>query len=206
MAFVIVTHQHPGHVSLLPSLLAKTTQMPVADASDGTVVHAEPRLRRPARRAAGDNRRRLRRLTPNRPACPPADRLFLPLPGDGPAGTRHRRRALGHRRRRHAGYAGDQGRGRHGDGPGTALGQVRRNAGQRRGDRSVRLRPARPGDGAQLIAYARGPYLKTRIPAVEALAFPKEPLDRMLMLVRTRTGHDFTCTRLPPSAGGSSGG
>jgi two-component system, chemotaxis family, CheB/CheR fusion protein len=29
MAFVVVTHQHPGHLSLLPSLLGKNTTMPV---------------------------------------------------------------------------------------------------------------------------------------------------------------------------------
>ncbi len=37
-AFVVVTHQHPGHVSLLPDLLSKVTKMPVAEARDGLVV------------------------------------------------------------------------------------------------------------------------------------------------------------------------
>ncbi len=29
IAFVVLTHQHPGHVSLLPDLIAKHTAMPV---------------------------------------------------------------------------------------------------------------------------------------------------------------------------------
>jgi two-component system CheB/CheR fusion protein len=34
-AFVVVSHQHAGHVSLLPSLLSKCTAMPVMEAADG---------------------------------------------------------------------------------------------------------------------------------------------------------------------------
>jgi two-component system CheB/CheR fusion protein len=40
MAFVVVSHQHAGHVSLLPSLLGKCTAMPVMEAKDGMVVEA----------------------------------------------------------------------------------------------------------------------------------------------------------------------
>ena len=40
MAFVVVSHQHAGHVSLLPSLLSKCTAMPVLEAKDGTAVEA----------------------------------------------------------------------------------------------------------------------------------------------------------------------
>lgn len=38
MAFVVVSHQHAGHVSLLPSLLSKCTAMPVVEATDGLKV------------------------------------------------------------------------------------------------------------------------------------------------------------------------
>jgi chemotaxis response regulator CheB len=38
MAFVIVTHQHPGHCSLLPELLGKETAMPVIVVEDGQSV------------------------------------------------------------------------------------------------------------------------------------------------------------------------
>ena len=40
MAFVVVSHQHAGHVSLLPSLLSKCTVMPVVEAKDGMEVEA----------------------------------------------------------------------------------------------------------------------------------------------------------------------
>src|SRR5262245_59754447 len=40
VAFVVVTHLHPGHVSLLPELIGKCTRMPVMVASDG--MHVEP--------------------------------------------------------------------------------------------------------------------------------------------------------------------
>ncbi|MBT3192672.1 MAG: PAS domain-containing protein [Verrucomicrobia bacterium] len=35
MAFIVVSHQHPGHTSLLPELLGKCTEMSVAEAKDG---------------------------------------------------------------------------------------------------------------------------------------------------------------------------
>jgi len=38
MAFVVLSHQHAGHVSLLPSLLSKCTAMPVIEAADGMQV------------------------------------------------------------------------------------------------------------------------------------------------------------------------
>lgn len=38
MAFVVVSHQHAGHVSLLPGLLGKCTAMPVVEAKDGMKV------------------------------------------------------------------------------------------------------------------------------------------------------------------------
>src|ERR1051325_575642 len=38
IAFVVVTHQHPGHTSLLPELLGKCTRMRVRVAEDGMTV------------------------------------------------------------------------------------------------------------------------------------------------------------------------
>jgi two-component system CheB/CheR fusion protein len=40
MAFVVVSHQHAGHVSLLPSLLRRCTAMSVVEATDGMAVEA----------------------------------------------------------------------------------------------------------------------------------------------------------------------
>ena len=39
-AFVVVSHQHAGHVSLLPSLLSRCTAMPVVETKDGMEVEA----------------------------------------------------------------------------------------------------------------------------------------------------------------------
>jgi two-component system CheB/CheR fusion protein len=36
IAFVVVTHQHPGHTSMLPELLRRKTDMVVVEASEGT--------------------------------------------------------------------------------------------------------------------------------------------------------------------------
>lgn len=41
IAFVVVTHLHPGHKSLLPELLAKVTELPVVAATDGLQVEAD---------------------------------------------------------------------------------------------------------------------------------------------------------------------
>ena len=41
MAFVVLTHQHPGHTSLLPELLGKHTEMPVVEAADGTTLEPD---------------------------------------------------------------------------------------------------------------------------------------------------------------------
>ena len=40
MAFVVVSHQHAGHVSLLPSLLSRCTAMSVVEATDGMEMEA----------------------------------------------------------------------------------------------------------------------------------------------------------------------
>jgi two-component system, chemotaxis family, CheB/CheR fusion protein len=41
MAFVVVSHQPAGHVSLLPGLLGKCTAMPVGEATDGITVEPD---------------------------------------------------------------------------------------------------------------------------------------------------------------------
>jgi two-component system CheB/CheR fusion protein len=41
IGFVVVTHQHPGHTSLLPELLSRRTRMPVESARDHTVVEPD---------------------------------------------------------------------------------------------------------------------------------------------------------------------
>ncbi|KIG16678.1 Chemotaxis protein methyltransferase CheR [Enhygromyxa salina] len=38
LAFVVITHQHAGHVSLMPEILGKHTTLPVVEATDGMLV------------------------------------------------------------------------------------------------------------------------------------------------------------------------
>jgi two-component system, chemotaxis family, CheB/CheR fusion protein len=38
LAIIIVTHQHPGHVSLMPEILGKHTTLPVVEAKDGMLI------------------------------------------------------------------------------------------------------------------------------------------------------------------------
>ena len=41
MAFVVITHHHPEHVSMLPDLMGRTTSMDVVKAEDGTVLEPD---------------------------------------------------------------------------------------------------------------------------------------------------------------------
>jgi two-component system CheB/CheR fusion protein len=41
MAFVLVSHLDPTHKSILTELLARSTRLPVSEASDGTKVEAD---------------------------------------------------------------------------------------------------------------------------------------------------------------------
>ncbi len=166
---------------------------------------AQPRLRGAAR-AADNSRWRFAQLARRAgPLAAPADRLFLSLPGRRSAGARDLRHSFRHGGGRHAGPAGGEGRTGHGDGPGAALGQVRRHAVQRRGDRPGGLRPARRGHAATvddlrpraLSAAAsadRGSGLSPRAAAADpGLAAPAAATTSLP-------------TRKAPSAAASSGG
>ena len=148
MGFVVVTHQHPGHVSMLPALLARSTSMPVVEATRWLARGAEPRLCGPPGRAVGDRRRRAAprgcRRRPRRRTCRSTTSsarwrtdlreraICVVLSGTGTDGT------LGMRAvKAEAGMAMVQE---------AQLGQVCRNARQRRGHRAGRLCPARRQD------------------------------------------------------------
>ena len=55
MGFVVVSHQHAGHVSLLPSLLSRCTAMPVVAAKDGNRGGGQLRLYGAWRHQSGDH-------------------------------------------------------------------------------------------------------------------------------------------------------
>jgi PAS domain-containing protein len=193
MAFVVVTHQHPGHTSMLPALLSKCSKMPVAEASDGvqlapnhvyvgppgallSMMHGKLHLLE----AAGDVLARL-----------PIDHFFrsladdqkeraicIVLSGTGTDGTLGLRTIKGESGMamvqdvQSAKYAGM---------PSSAAAT---------GLADYVLPPARMP--AQLVAYVQGPYLKAPVPAPEIAAMPAEPIEKVLLLLRNRTGHDFS--------------
>ena len=193
MAFVVVTHQQPGHTSLLPDLLGKCSKIPVVEASDGVKLAPDQVYVGPPgtvlsimngklhlTEAGGDVRARL-----------PIDSFFrslgedqkeraicIILSGMGTDGTLGLRTIKGEsgmamvQDLQSAKYAGM---------PSSAAAT---------GLADYVLPPAQMPE--QLIAYARGPYLKApeRVPKIVPL--PAEPVEKILFLLRNRTGHDFS--------------
>ncbi len=196
-AFVVVTHQHPGHVSLLPELLSKATRMSVVEARDGLVVEPNHVYVGPPGGLLGITSGVLRRLEGETTLTPhlPIDYFFrslatdqrehaicVVLSGTGTDGT------LGMRAvKAETGMAMVQ------EPPSAKYAGMPTSASATGLADYVLPAEAMP---AQLVAYTKGPYLKPRTPAVEAPLLPKEPLQRMLILLRARTGHDFTCYKL----------
>lgn len=74
MAFVVVSHQHVGHVSLLPGLLSKYTAMPVVEVSDGTEVKPDHVYLAPGGANLAILRGRLHLMEPS-----PQERVPLPI-------------------------------------------------------------------------------------------------------------------------------
>jgi two-component system CheB/CheR fusion protein len=197
IGFVVVTHQHPGHVSLLPDLLARVSSMRVVEAADGTVVepnHVYVGTPGGLLAISGGMLRRLDTELENSPHLP-IDSFFrslaedqrehaicIVLSGTGADGT------LGMRTiKAESGMAMVQQ-------PPSAKYAGMPSSAMATGLADYILPAAdRPG---QLIAYSRGPYLKNRTAAVPAPAFPKEPLQRIFSLLRARTNHDFASYKM----------
>ena len=125
MAFVVVTHQQPGHISLLPELLRKCTAMSVAEVIDN--LRVQPNciyVARPEGCLALLNGRLQLMACPEGPGVRlPIDYFLRSLAEDW------RERAVGHHpvrhgQRRHPRRQGDQGRHGLDHGPGTGVSQV----------------------------------------------------------------------------------
>jgi hypothetical protein len=119
-AFVLVQHLSPDHKSILIDLVKRYTSMPVFLVEDGMKVRADCVYIIPPNRDMALLNGELQLLEPASPRG-------LRLPEGG--GDLHR--PLGHRHRRQPRSQGGQGRRRHGDGPGSRFGGVRRDAAQR---------------------------------------------------------------------------
>ena len=192
IAFVVVTHLHPGHVSLLPELLGRTTKMPVVEAANGLSV-------KPGRvyvgmpggsiSIAGGTLHRTETDGFHSPELP-IDTFFrslakdqqehavcIVLSGTGTDGT------LGLKAiKAEAGMAMVQD-------PPTAKYAGMPASASATGLADYVLPPGEMPE--QLLAYVKGPYLMPRLPHVDGPPFPSEPLQRILTLLRARTGHDF---------------
>ncbi len=192
MAFVVVTHQHPGRTSMLSDLLQKITLLKVVEANDG--VKVEPNhvyVSQPGGYLDILNGV-LHRMDPadEIPAYLPIDHFFrslatdqkeraicIILSGTGTDGTLGLKAIKGEsgmsmvQQMQSAKYPGM---------PASAVAT---------GLADYVLPPA--GMPAELIAYAHGPYLASAA-GEEPPAVAPEPMQKIFVQLRTRTGHDFS--------------
>ncbi len=193
MAFVVVTHQHPGHQSLLPELLSKETEMPVVEAVDGTKLEPNHVYVGPPGGNLAILNGTVHRMEIEKHEAPrlPIDYFFrslaedqkeraicIVLSGTGTDGTIGVKAVKGEsgmamvQQPQSAKYAGM---------PSSAIAT---------GLADYVLPPA--AMPKQLIAYAKGPYLTGSAVAAEVPAVREEPMQKIFVLLRTRTGHDFS--------------
>ena len=192
MAFVVVTHQHPAHKSSLPTLLAKRTRMPIETARDQTALEAGRVYLNPAGKnlaILGGKLQTMERMPGESPHLP-IDYCFrslardqddhaicIVLSGTGTDGT------LGLRAiKEHSGMAMVQDE------------RSAQHAGMPHSAAATQLADfVLPPDQLpeQLIAYvATAEKLGAEAPVPEAeLA---NVLPKLFVLVRNRTGHDFS--------------
>ena len=85
MAFVLVPHLDPGHVSMMPELLKRYTSMDVIEAQNGMTVGTRPRLRDPSEQGHVHRRQGpADRFALRNEGNADAHRFILPLPGRRP--------------------------------------------------------------------------------------------------------------------------
>lgn len=189
MGFVVVTHQHPGHTSMLAELLGEATSIPVTEAVEGAVVEANHvYVAQPGGLLAIMERKlhRLEALSEEAKRLPIDSFLrslaedqheraiCVILSGTGTDGTLGLKAIKG--------------------GSGMAMVQEAESAqyagmpssAAATGLADYVLAPA--AMAKQLLAYATGPYLRSP----ERPAVPHEPLHRIYQQLRNRTGHDFS--------------
>ena len=193
MAFVVVTHLHPGHVSLLPELLAKRARMLVVQAAAAQrvepnhiyVAGAEGYL------AILNGQLQVMPFKDFSGVRLPIDYFFRSLAED------QKERAVGIVLSGTAtdgtlGLKAIKGAG------GMAMAQDPESAKQTGMPASAiatglvdYVLP--PGQmPARLMAYAKGPYVAPLEPGLASDAALPEPMQKMILLLRSRTGHDFS--------------
>src|SRR5262245_3061718 len=193
MAFVVVTHQHPGHTSMLPELLRRGTAIPVVEAADGKTLAQNHIYVGPPGGHLSILSGRLHLMDTGTQQAPrlPIDyflralatdqkehAICIVLSGTGTDGTVGMKAIKAEsgmamvQQPLSAKYSGM---------PSSAIAT---------GLADYILPPAEMAQ--QLIAYAKGPYL-TAVPVRPELpTLPAEPLQKIFILLRNRTGHDFS--------------
>ncbi|WP_186776542.1 chemotaxis protein CheB [Rubripirellula reticaptiva] len=198
MAFVVVTHQHPSHTSLLPELLARETKMPVVPATDG--IELQPNhvyVGTPGGRLTIRNSM-LRRVEDNTQSVRlPIDSFFRSLAAD---------------QKEHAICIVLSGTGTDGTlglkaikaESGMAMVQLvdsAKYAGMPSSAESTGLADyvLAPADmPPQLVAYAQGPYLRDARLSGDAsstdqpVQIEAKPMEKIFQLLCKHTGHDFS--------------
>lgn len=193
MAFVVITHQHPGHTSLLPELLGKITGIKVLVAADGMRVEPNRVYVSPPGGSLAMLGGTLHRMETEKKEAPhlPIDyflrslaadqkdrAICIILSGTGTDGTLGLKAIKGEsgmamvQQIESAKYTGM---------PSSAVATGLADF----------VLPAEQMP-KQLVAYARGPYL-AQPPVEEASATLPEPMQKIFVLLRSRTGHDFSC-------------
>jgi two-component system CheB/CheR fusion protein len=193
LAFVVVTHQHPGHVSMLPELLQKHAQMCVQAATDGIVVKPNSVYLSSSEGYLAIFNGTLHIVEPEETGLLrlPIDYFFrslaedrkekaigIVLSGTGTDGTLGLKTIKGGagmtmaQEPQSAKYSGM---------PGSAIG-----AGQVDYILPVEQMPQ------QLITYVKGPFLSLVEPEAKDDVELPEAMQKINLLLRTRTGNDFS--------------
>lgn len=197
MAFVVLTHQHPGRVSLLPDLLDKQATMTVVEAANGMKVQPNHVYVGPPGGHLSIHNGILQRTDTADPESPrlPIDFFLRSLAidqkeraiciilsgtgSDGSLGVKAIKAEAGMvmvQQPQTAKFAGM---------PSSAIAT---------GLIDYTLPPA--GMPQQLLAYAKGPYLGMSKATAGVGPIPAEPLQKILRLLRDRTGHDFSAYKV----------
>jgi len=195
VAFVVVIHLHPGYTSMMPEILSKATGLKVVEADNGMPVERDTVYVVPPRGMLEIVGGVLRLASSEGVTLPylPIDHFFrsladdakdnaiaVILSGTGTDGT------LGVRAvKAEGGMAMVQN-------PASAKYSGMPDSAVNTGMADYILPPAEMPD--QLVAYTRG--ITPPEHRLEAPPIPKEPLQRILGMLRARTGHDFSSYKM----------
>jgi two-component system CheB/CheR fusion protein len=193
MAFVVVTHQHPGQISLLPELLGRKTDVPVVLGDEGTPLQPDHiYICRPGGYLA-ILRGILHRMGESEPQSPhlPIDYFFrslsedqremavgIVLSGTGSDGTLGLKAIKGESG---VTMVEDPQAAKYDGMPSSAIAS---------GLVDYVLAPAEMPK--QLVAYAKLPYLLGRIVAAELPVVPELSMQKIFVLLRSHTGNEFS--------------